>query len=425
MGIILFGLFFLFVLLGMPIAICLGLSSIATMIVFKMPLAAFPSIIYSGTGKFSLLAIPFFVLAGIIMEYAGISRRLIALANTFVGHIRSGLAIVTVVVSAFFAAISGSGPATVASLGPILIPAMEKAGYERAWAAALVANAGNMGIIIPPSIILVIYGVLAEVSITKLFIGGVVPGILFGVALCLMALISLGRNQNLKAGEKSTFEEKVRASIDAFWGLMTPVIILGGIYLGVVTPTEAAGIAAVYGLIVGLFIYKEIKLKDLWKLFVDASVSSASVMFIIANASLFSWLLTSSNLATNMADALIGLTSNKIILLLIINLILLVAGCFVDSASALYIFIPILLPVVRMLGIDLVVFGIFATVNLAIGMATPPVGVDLFVACNVGNVSLNDISKQTIKFVLVSLIVLLLITYIPQITLFLPNLLGL
>ncbi len=425
MGFVVFGLFLLFVIMGMPIAICLGLSSIITMIFYDMTLAAFPSIIYSGTGKFSLLAIPFFVLAGIIMEYAGISRRLIVFARTFVGHIRSGLAIVTVVVSAFFAAISGSGPATVASLGPILVPAMKDAGYDKGWSAALIANAGNMGIIIPPSIVLVIYGVLAEVSITKLFIAGIIPGIIFGAALCIMALISLSKKKDIMVKTKASLRAKLKAAIDAFWGLMSPIIILGGIYCGVVTPTEAAGLAAVYGLFVGIFIYKEIKLKDFRKIFVDASISSASVMFIVANASLFSWLLTSSGIATNIANSMIALTSNKIIILLLINIMLLVAGCFVDAASALYIFIPILLPVLKILDVNLVAFGIFATMNLAIGMATPPVGVNLFVACNVSNVSLSEISQQTLRFLLVSLIVLLLVTYIPQISLFLPEMMGL
>lgn len=425
MALLLFGSFFTLVIIGLPVSVCLGISSIITIVIYHYPMAILGGIVYSGIGKFTLLAIPFFVLAGVIMDYAGISKRLIRFAAVMVGHLKGGLAIVTVIVSAFFAAISGSGPATVAALGPTLIPAMEKAGYKRDWAAALVANAGNMGIIIPPSIIMVIYGVLSETSITKMFMAGIVPGLLFGLALIFTALWSLGKEKEIKKADKAPLKERLSACKDAFWGLMTPVIILGGIYGGVVTPTEAAGIAVVYGLFVGIFIYKEIKLKDMWNIMVDASVSSASVMFIVANASLFAWLLTSSQLATSMAQSLMSISSNKIVLILAMNVILIVAGCFIDSASALYIFVPMLLPVCKQLGIDPVVFGIFVTVNLAVGMSTPPVGVDLFVACNVANVKLNDISRQTIKFVLASIVVLLLASFFPQISLFLPRILGL
>lgn len=423
MTLILFGSFFLLLLFGVPIAISLGLSSVVTMIAFEMPLPAFPCIIYSGTSKFALLAIPFFVLSGVIMEYAGISKRLVHFASVMVGHRRGGLAVVTIIVSAFFAAISGSGPATVAALGPILIPAMIAKGYNKDWSAALVANSGNMGIIIPPSIILVIYGVLAEVSIVKLFTAGFVPGILFAIALIAVSLFSIRKQKNkIQVIEKATRKEKFSAVKDAAWGLMSPIIILGGIYGGVFTPTESAAVSAVYGLVVGVFVYKEIKFKKLWKILLDASVSSASVMFIIATASLFSWILTSSNMAAAMAQGLLSVSDNRYVILLLINLMMLIAGMFVDSGSALYIFVPILLPVIRALDFDLVAFGVILTVNLAIGMSTPPVGVDLFVACNVSGASLSGISKQTIRFVVASLVVLLLITFVPEIITFLPNL---
>ncbi|MDR1732091.1 MAG: TRAP transporter large permease [Synergistaceae bacterium] len=421
MTIILFGCFVLFVFLGMPIAICLGLSSVGAILYNNIQLVIVPNIMYSGTGKYSLLAIPFFVLAGVIMEKAGISQRLIKFASVMVGHIFGGLAIVTVLVSCFFAAISGSGPATVAALGPVLIPAMFNAGYEKDWAAALVANGGNIGIIIPPSVVFVIYGVLAEVSIGRLFTAGIIPGILFGAALIFCSLFSLRNETKLKTLSRATARERWKAFKDAFWGLMTPVIILGGIYGGFVTPTEAAGIAAVYGLLVGVFIYREIKLKDLWRLFVDAGISSAVIMFVIANASVFAWILTTSQLAARIAQNLIGLTNSSVLMLLLINLILLLAGCFLDTGSAMYIFIPILLPVVRHFGIDPLHFGVIATVNLAIGMATPPVGLDLFVACNISGVGLKEISYQTLRFVFSSLISLLLITYLPFLSTWLPE----
>lgn len=421
---LLFILFFSLLIAGLPIAISLGLSTIVIILAYDFPITMYPVVMYASSGKFTLLAIPFFILTGIIMEYAGISKRLIRFANVLVGHLHGGLAIVTVVVACFFAAISGSGPATVAAIGSILIPAMTKAGYDKGFAASLLASSGNIGIIIPPSIAFVVYGVLAEISIGKIFIAGIIPGILLGLSLIIVSLVLLRRENNLIRMNKSTTKEKLLAFKDAFWGLMTPVIILGGIYGGFVTPTEAAGIAVVYGLIVGFFIYKELHLKDLWNLLVDASVSSAVVMFIIANASVFAWILTTGRICNDVAQALLAITTNKYILLLLMNVIFLIAGCFIDAASAYYIFVPIMLPIIKQIGVDPVVFGVFMTINLAIGMATPPVGLDLFVACNISGVSLNEISQKVLPFILASIIVLLLVTYIPEISLWLPNALG-
>lgn len=423
----LFAIFFLLVLLGMPVAYCLGLSSIAALVKDGFSLTVFANTMYAGTAKFSLLAIPFFVLAGVVMEKAGISRRLVNFAKAMVGHVFGGLAVVTVVVSCFFAAISGSGPATVAALSPILLSAMREAGYDDDWAAALIANGGNVGIIIPPSIIFVIYGVIAEVSISDLFMAGIIPGLLFGACLIGAALISLKRKEKrtgkLMRLKKANRQERLASFKDAFWGLLTPVIILGGIYSGIFTPTESAAVAAAYGLIVGVFIYKEIKIRDLWRIFVDASVSTATVMFIVASASVFAYVLTTNGIPEMLSGAIIAMTDSKILLLFLINLILLFAGCFLDSGSANYIFIPILLPIVKYIGYDPLAFGVVATVNLAIGMSTPPVGLDLYVACNASGVKLKDISIQTLRFVGASIICLLLLTYLPQISLFLPHLL--
>ncbi len=422
---ILFGLFFLFLFLGTPIAIALGLAAIASMAIFDFPVAMFPLIMYASLGKFTLLAIPFFVLAGVIMEYAGISRRLVRFANVLVGHVPGGLAIVTVLVSCFFAAISGSGPATVASIGVILIPAMVKAGYDRGFACALVASSGNIGIIIPPSIAFVVFGVLAEVSIGRLFIAGIVPGLLIGLSLIGAGFLTIrSSGMVLACSPKSGWKERVRALKDAIWGLLAPVFILGSIYGGFVTPTEAAGVAVVYGLFVGVFIYREIGVRDIWRLLADASVSSAVVMFIIAFAGVFAWLLTSAQIAASLAESMLSISSNKYVLLLVINAILLLAGCFIDAASAYYIFVPIMLPVVRSIGVDPLVFGVFMTVNLAIGMITPPVGLDIFMASNVGGVSLKEVSLKVIPFLIASILVLALITFFPGVSLWLPDLLG-
>ncbi len=424
MALTLFGTFFILLILNIPIAVSLGLSTIISLLLNDFPLSMFPSMMYASIGKFTLLAVPFFILAGIIMEYAGISKRLIALAKVSVGHLKGGLALVTVIVSVFFAAISGSGPATVAALGTILIPAMVDSGYDKGMASALVASSGGIGIIIPPSIAFVVFGVLAEVSIGKLFIAGIIPGMLVGLALMLASLYMLRKNENLVKMEKSTSKEVWVAFKDAFWGLMTPVIILGGIYGGFMTPTEAAGVAVVYGLFVGLFIYKEIDVKQLGELFVKASISSATVMFIVANASVFAWLLTTGRIASSMAAGLLGITSSKIGILLIMNVIFLVAGCFIDAISAFYILVPIMLPIVNEIGMDPVLFGVFMTVNLAIGLATPPVGINLYVACNIANIPLKEISYKVLPFILAMLIALMMITFIPPITLWLPSVMG-
>ena len=377
------------------------------------------------TGRVSLrwmatmLAIPFFILSGNVMEKAGISGRLINLAEKCLGHIRGGMAMVCVVVSCFFAAISGSGPATVAALGLIMIPALVKAGYPAAFSCALMAAGGAIGVVIPPSITFVVYGSIADASITDLFKAGVIPGLLMGAGLIVAALV-VGRKMDLKVLPKATGKERWIAFKDAFWGLLMPVIILGGIYGGVFSPTDAAAVSAVYGLFVGVVIYRTIKFKQFIKLLVDSASTTATVMFITAAATLFAYVLTRGRIDMAISGALTEFAGgNKFIFLLIVNVVLLIAGCFLDSTSALYIFTPLFFPVAMALNIDPVHFGAIMIVNLAIGLVTPPVGVNLYVACGIADVSLKKISSSVIPLIIASLVVLLIVTYFEPLSLLL------
>lgn len=422
---ILFISFAFFLLIGTPIAICLGMSSVFAIIAdsagrpLDAVLSVVPMLVSSSSSKFVLLAIPFFILSGNIMEKAGISEKLIRLAEVCVGHITGGLAIICVVVACFFAAISGSGPATVAALGMIIIPAMIFAGYNPQFSSALMAAASAIGVIIPPSITFVIFGSITDTSIGSLFIAGLIPGIIMGIGLLAVALWK-GRKMKLEVMQKATNKERWLAFKDAIWGLMMPVIILGGIYGGIFTPTESAAVAVIYGLFVGIFIYKKIRFKEFCHLLIDSASTTAVVMFITAAATIFAYVLTRAKLNTVIGDAIYNFTGDStIVFLILVNIVFLIAGCFLDSTSALYIFVPLFMPVAMQLGIDPIHFGVVIIVNLAIGLFTPPVGMNLYVACGLGKVSLKELSVAIVPFVLVSLVVLLLITYIPQISLFL------
>ncbi|WP_338623331.1 TRAP transporter large permease [Selenomonas sp. TAMA-11512] len=417
---ILFGVFFLFLLIGTPIAVCLGTGSIAAMLYdaagkpIEAIMTTLPRIVSSSTSKFVLMAIPFFIMSGTIMEKAGISTRLINFAQNFVGHLRGGLIVVCVGVAAFFAAISGSGPATVAALGMILIPAMVNDGYSKTFSSALMTSAGALGVIIPPSITFVVYGSIADTSIGDLFIAGVVPGLIIGVFLIITAFW-ISRNAEVEIFPKATAKMRWDSFKDAFWGLLMPGIILGGIYGGVFTPTEAACVSVVYGLFVGFFIYRTLKFKDLYDIFVDSVSLTAVIMFITAGASLFAYILTRSRLDLAISQGLIDISGgNYIIFLLIVNVILLIAGCFLDSTSALFIFTPLFVPVAVAMDINLVHFGVVMIVNLAIGMITPPVGANLFVGCGV---DLKSMSVAVVPFVLAAIVALMILTYIPAISL--------
>lgn len=427
---VLFAVFFILLILNVPISICLGVSAISALIYDGASLTIVATNIYSGISKFLLLAIPFFVLSGNIMAKAGISQRLIRFVDSCVGHRRGGIAIVCVIVACFFGAISGSGPATVAALGAVLIPAMiEQGGFSAAFSTALMATSSSIAIVIPPSIAFVVYSSISGESIGDLFMAGIIPGILMGIALAVVVMLEVRKKNIQVTREKASAKERWLAFKDAFWGFLMPVIILGGIYGGIFTPTEAAAVSVVYGLIVGIFIYKEIKMKDLFDLFVDSAKTTGGIMLIVAAASLFSYVCTIYGIS-DAASALLGkVATNQFTFLLIANIIFLIAGCFVDANSAMYIFIPIMLKVCSDLGYNLVAFGVMATVNLAIGQVTPPVGVNLFVAISVKikdgiSVTLQEISRAVVPMIIACIVVLLLLTYVPQITLFLPNLLN-
>lgn len=423
-GTVLFSVFAAALLLNVPIAFSLMLASIIAMFITATPFEMLATSLFASISKFTLLAVPFFILAGMVMEKAGVSKRLIRFANTCVGHIRGGLAVVMVITACFFAAISGSGPATVAALGIILIPAMTRSGYDKGMAAALMATCGGIGLIIPPSISYVLYGVVAEQSIGKLFMAGVIPGLVVGGCLIFTSTWISGKKGYGSKEKKATFQERWLAFKDAFWGLLTPVIILGGIYGGVFTPTEAAAVAAFYGIFVGFVVYKELTWSSLKALMVQTAVTTGMVLLIIGGATIFAWMITAEGVAVQFSEAMLGTSRNPIAILAIINVIFLIAGCFLDGISITYIFVPLLVPILQELNVDLVHFGIILTVNVAIGQITPPVGMNLFVACPIAGLSLMELSKAVLPFLCASIVALLLITYIPALSLWLPTILG-
>ena len=427
---VLFISFFIFLILGVPIAICLGLSSVCAILYSGTSLTIVATNMYAGISKFLLLAIPFFVLSGNIMAKAGISKRLIDFVDTCVGHKKGGIAIVCVIVACFFGAISGSGPATVAALGAVLIPAMvEQGGFSAPFSTALMATSSSIAIVIPPSIAFVVYASITGVSIADMFTAGIVPGILMGVALVIVVMLEAKKHNIQPSRKKATAKERWATFKDAFWGFLMPIIILGGIYGGIFTPTEAAAVSVVYGLFVGMVIYREVKFRDLIDIFVESAKTTGGIMLIVACASLFSYVCTKFGIAEAASGLLASIAHNQFVFLLIVNIIFLIAGCFIDANSAMYIFIPIMLPVCKALGYDVVAFGVMATVNLAIGQVTPPVGVNLFVAISIKikkglEVTLQQISKAVMPMIAASVAVLLVITYIPAVSTALPKALA-
>jgi C4-dicarboxylate transporter DctM subunit len=420
---VLFGSFAVLVICNVPIAVSLCLAAIVSIVSSgSVPLIVVGQKLFASMDSFPLMAIPFFMIAGNLMEKGGISKRLIAFANSIVGSLSGGLALVTVLASMFFAAISGSSPATVAAIGSIMIPAMVKQGYSKEFATATQASSGYIGVIIPPSIPMVTFGVVTGTSIGKLFMAGFLPGALFGGVLMLVAYMTARRNRYMGDARASSIEI-IKALKESIFALLMPIIILGGIYGGIFTPTEAANVAVVYGLFVGLFVYRELKWSDIPEILKASAISSSLVMLIIATASAFGLILTREAIPAQIAEIFLGITSNPVMLLVLINIMLLVIGTFMETNAAIIILAPIFFPVIMKMGINPVHFGVIMVANLAIGMITPPLGVNLFVSCGLTKLKIEQVVRANWYYLAASMAVMGAITYFPALSMWLPNLL--
>ena len=414
---ILFLIFFILLMLSVPIGYAIGIATLITLISFSsIPITMIAQNAVAGVDSFPLLAIPFFMLAGNLMSSGGIAKRLVDFFESIIGHITGGLGMVTVVVCMFFAAISGSAVATVSAVGAFMIPEMVKHGYSKSFSAALTAAAGTIGVIIPPSVPFVIYGVVSGTSITELFTAGFLPGILMGVALIIICYIVSKKNGYKGTDRKPSLKEIFISFKKAFWAILSPVIILGGIYSGKFTPTEAAVISVVYSFIVGVFIYKELTFKGAYVAFKDAIVVNGATTFMVGLSTAFAALLTMEQIPAKIASFILSVSNNGFIVLLLINIFLLLVGMFIDNIPATIILTPILLPIAVSFGMSPITFGIMLTMNLAIGFCTPPYGIDLFVASAISKVGMDQISKQIITLIVGLIIVLLLVAYVKPVT---------
>ena len=425
MGWSLFLIFFVVAFLGLPIALALVAAATIPLALFtNTSLMVIPQRIFVSMDSFSLMALPFFMIAGGLMVEGGVSRRLVDMANSLVGHLPGGLAVVAFVASAFLGAISGPAPATVIAIGSIVVPAMIEAGYDKRFSVTTCATAGFLGTIIPPSIPMVTYSVTTGASTGDVFSGGIIPGIMLAALMSVWGVIYGKRHVPIT--HKFSLRAVGKSFLEGIWSLLMPIIILGGIYGGIFTPTEAAAVACLYGLIVGFFLYRELNWKKVYKIMKDSAVSSAMVMFIVAAAGAFGFVMTQANIPTKMSQFIIGLSDNKIVLLLLINLLLLFMGTFMETNAAILIVSPIFVPICQAFDIDLVHFGVMMVVNLSMGMVTPPLGVNLFVGARlVEGMTVKDIINRHLFIYLgLALIGLLLVTFIPEIVLFLPSLAG-
>jgi len=422
MGWIVLGLVLLLSALNVPIGFVLAIATIVVVsIQGTAPLAAIPLMIFGGASKFPLLAIPLFILAGGLMTTTGISTRLINLASALVGFIRGGLAMVTIVASMFFGEISGSAVAGAAAIGQVVIPAMAKKGYPKAFSAGVVSNAATLAIIIPPSIPMIIYAAMADTSVVKLFISGVIPGIIGG-GLMMVLSYYFARTRGYPAEAAFSLRGLGRALKDGFWALMIPVVIWGGIFGGIATATEVGGLAALAAILIGVFIYRELTWRDFWKTIVDSAMQTAVIMLIVATSAVLGWYLTNEGIPQQLAQAMLGLTQNKYLVLLLLNVAFFIAGCFLHSAAAIILIVPIVLPLIKQLGIDPIHFGLMVTINLGVGQQTPPVATVLMTTCAIANLSMWEVFKTGFWYMMVLVLLTFLVTYVPQTGMWLVNL---
>ncbi|MGM0518991.1 MAG: TRAP transporter large permease [Campylobacterota bacterium] len=419
---VLFGIFFFLIILGSPVAIALGSATFATLMMFThISPIEISAMMFEKIHHYSLMAIPMFILAGNLLSKGSAATRIIEFAKSIVGHLPGGLPISAIFASIIFSAVSGSSPATVVAIGSIMFGAIMQAGYPKRYAVGTIATAGSLGILIPPSIVLIVYGVTAEVSIGKLFMAGVVPGIMLGVMMMVVTYIG-ARRLGFKRTQPQPFSVRLQKMKEASWGLMTIVIVIGGIYGGIFTPTEAAAVACVWAFVISVFIYKDIKIKEVLGTALESAKVTAMIMFIIANAMLFAHFLTIENIPQAITETLIEANVDKYMFLIAVNLLLILAGSFMEPSAIIMILVPLLLPVAVALGIDPIHFGIIITINMELGMVSPPVGLNLFVTSGLTGMSIKDVIVAAFPWTLTILAGLLITTYIPEVALWLPNL---
>ncbi|WP_319778393.1 TRAP transporter large permease [Maridesulfovibrio sp.] len=418
-------LFFALMIIGAPIGTSLGVSAVATIIYFDLGAEMLGVNFASGIASFPLLAIPFFVLAGVILQRAGIAAHIASFFELLVGRATGGLSIVAVLTCMFWGAMSGSGPATTAAVGMILMAPMLRNGYDKAFAGATIANASDLSIIIPPSIAFIIYGNITSVSVSALFVAGIIPGILTGIGTIVVAWYISHKRGYRGLSKRGSFAELMTALRKSFWALLAPVVILGGIYTGVFTPTEAAVVAVFYSLFVAVVIYRSISWRDLMEILVDSAVTSSVIMFIVAFAGIFTWAASVTGVIDTLADFIIKVSPNAVVMIILVNLLLFGLGMLLDAISISYLVMPILIPVLSAFNIDPVFYGVIFISALAIGQATPPVGVNLFTAANLAGCEVDEIAKEAIPYVAMDFIVLIILSCLPILSLYLPVWAGL